>query len=289
MFSRWIVAAIGCFALAPVCAQPRPSAGEQARTLETARNAALHYAETLPDFICTETVERSSNAGPSSKSPDTLTIQLSYFGRKEQYKLLAINGVPTGRPYESLDGLISGGEFGSMLFRIFDPASATGFQWKGWTTVAKRPASVYSYHVARANSHHTVGYRTPAGELRTTTAGQRGVVVLDGETSMALRITTEADELPWQFAGFKASTTIEYAFIEVGGRPYLLPVRAESEVSRPRDPAHPPAPSFGAKSIPSPPPVDDKNIVSFVGYRKFSADSSVDFSSEPDRKKKQIP
>jgi hypothetical protein len=40
----------------------RQSAEEQSRALETARTVALHYAGTLQDFICTETIERSSTS-----------------------------------------------------------------------------------------------------------------------------------------------------------------------------------------------------------------------------------
>jgi hypothetical protein len=247
------------FASAHLAAQPRPSAAEQARTLELARDTALHYAKTLPDFICTESIQRSSMFGRLVQSADKLTVQLTYFGEKEKYTLVAIDGKPTTQPFESLDGLLTGGEFGSMLFRVFDPASASDFQWKSWATIAKRPAALYSYRVDRANSHYTLGYRTDTGELRTATVGQSGVVALDRATSMVLRLTVEAVDIPKDFAILSASTTTEYGFIEVGGNQHLLPVRAESEMLRS--------------------PTTVRNVVSFVGYRKFSADSTIDFGS----------
>jgi hypothetical protein len=267
----WVVAAQ---------AQPRPSPADQSRSLEIARSTALHYTSALPDFICTEMVERSTSVissyeGKRGGSPqgtsDKLAIQLTYFGQTEKYKLLAINGSPADKPIESLQGLLSGGEFGSMLFRIFDPASAAEFQWKGWTTVAKRRCSVYSYRVERANSHHSVGYRTGAGELRTTIVGYAGVIALDIQTSTVLRLTLEASDIPAAFKILHSSTAVEYGFTDVGGREYLLPARAETEMSRSLD--SPPSTSYIA------------NTVSFVEYRKFSADANIDFSS-PEQKKK---
>jgi hypothetical protein len=224
------------------------------------------------------------------RSSDKLTIQLTYFGQRERHKLLAMDGSPTDQPYESLRGLVSGGEFGSMLFEILDPASAAEFQWKSFTTIAKRHASTYTYRITRANSHHTVGYRTDAGEPQRTPVGQQGVIVLDGETSKVLRLTFEATEIPTAFAGLKATNSVEYAFINVAGRPYLLPVHAESGMSRPHLSAalsFPPNPSGGAThSYAVPPPFEFQNVVSFVGYRKFSADSSIDFSASENNKKK---
>ncbi len=245
-------------AAAELAAQPRPTPEQQAHTLALARETALQYAKTLPDFICTEVIQRFSQIGRLVQSSDKLTVQLTYFGQAEKYKLLAINGSPTTQPFESLDGLLTGGEFGSILVRVFDPASAANFQWKGWTTIAHRPAALYTYRVDHAASHYTLGYRE-AGELRTANVGQHGMVALDRETSMVLRLSMEAEDIPKDFAILAASTTTEYAFTEVAGAPRLLPVRAESEMLR------------SAQTI--------RNLVSFTAYRKFSADSTIDFSA----------
>src|SRR5271154_3073521 len=88
----------------------RPTAEEQKRTIATAREIAIHYSGKLPDFICTEQVERTDSTGPNNRKADRLTIELTYSG-KESYKLVAMNGSPTKQTLESLDGLITGGEF----------------------------------------------------------------------------------------------------------------------------------------------------------------------------------
>ena len=246
-------------------AQPAPTSQEQAHTLDAARTAALRYAKGLPDFLCTETVQRFTMLGRSVRSSDKLTIQLSYSEQKENYKLVAIDGAATQRPFSSLEGLISGGEFGTLLFRIFDPASQAQFQWKRWTSVDKRKASVYSYTVARTHSHYTVGYRSGTGEMRTGTVGQTGLVTLDAETSQVLRLTAEAAEIGKDIAVMSASTSVDYEFVKVAGGTYLLPVKADSEMVRAQQ-----------ESL--------KNLVTFAAYRKFEADSSIDFGGG-DKKK----
>jgi hypothetical protein len=88
----------------------------------------------------------------------------------------------------------------------------------------------------------------------------------------------------WEFGGINATTSVEYAFIDIAGRPYVLPVRAESAMWRSPDSSY----SRRASSDSSQQLVDFRNVVSFIGYRKFSADSSIDFSAA-DNKKKLIP
>src|SRR5271156_2118038 len=167
-----IFAFAGSLLCIPASAQ-RPTAEEQKRTIDTAREIAIHYSSKLPDFICTEQVERTDSTGANNRKVDRLTIELSYSG-KESYKLVAIDGSPTKQTFESLDGLITGGEFGSLLLGIFDPSSSADFRWKESTTIRKRGAVVYTYKIARANSHYLLGHRAKNGQMLSAPAGYHG-------------------------------------------------------------------------------------------------------------------
>src|ERR1035438_10571396 len=59
---------------APAMAQPLEP--EQASLLEKAREAAIRYSESLPDFICTEVVRRTQDAQGNGRwrTLDTLTL-----------------------------------------------------------------------------------------------------------------------------------------------------------------------------------------------------------------------
>ena len=125
MKTHSFVAGLGLLFCIPAPAQ-RPTPADQQKTLDTAREIAIHYNSKLPDFICTEQVVRTDKLSNSVKV-DKLDIQLSYAAQKEQYKLLTMNGRPAAQPLEALDGLITGGEFGSQLAGVFDPAAGRQF------------------------------------------------------------------------------------------------------------------------------------------------------------------
>jgi len=250
------IAALGSLLSIPAAAQ-RPTPEEQKHTLDTARDTAIHYTSKLPDFICTEEVSRSDSIGARILKSDTLTIQLSYYGQKEKQKLVTMNGKPTQQRLDSLDELITGGEFGSLLLGVFDPSSAADFQWKESSTIRKRHAAVYTYRVVRTRSHYLVGYRADTGNLVSVAAGYRGEVALDSETSRVLRLTASADDIPKESGITASSVEVDYDFIDVAGHSYLLPARSDARMER------------SNRQI--------ANLVTFAGYRKFEADSTITF------------
>jgi hypothetical protein len=236
----------------PTSAQ-RPSADDQKRTIDTAREIAIHYTSKLPDFVCTEQVERTDSTGPNNRKADRLTIELTYSG-KESYKLVTLNGSPAKQTFESLDGLITGGEFGSLLLGIFDPSSAADFKWKESSTLRKRPAAVYTYRIARANSHYMLGHRAPNGTMTSAPAGYHGEVALDSQTTKVLRLTATADDIPKGSDILQSSMEVDYDFIDVAGASHLLPSHSEARMER------------GYRQI--------ANSVTFAGYLKFGVSAN---------------
>jgi hypothetical protein len=90
----------------------------------------------LPDFICTEVVDRTENRSNAGWMPrDVLAIQLSYINHAERYQLVAVNNLPTNLSYESVRGAVSGGDFGSFIAEVFRTHVAK-FDWVG---VEKHP------------------------------------------------------------------------------------------------------------------------------------------------------
>ena len=248
---------IGLLLCLPAAAQ-RPAQEEQQRTLDAARDTAVHYTSKLPDFICTEQVERTDAIAPNTQvRADRLTIQLTYFGQKEKQKLVALNGAPTAKQMSSLDGLITGGEFGSLQLGVFDPSSAADFKWKEATNLRKRPATVYTYRILRARSHYMVGARGRDGKMAAAPAGYHGEVVLDNETNRVLRLTAQADDIPNESDISLSTAEVDYDFVDVAGQKHLLPSRSDSRMQRTNR-------RIG-------------NVVTFTDYHKFEADSTIDF------------
>jgi len=253
--------AFASVALGAFAADPKPLGEEQARVLETARKAALDYTRTLPDFICTEIIQRSSDATGKGKfwsAVDSLMVLLTYFDRQERYQLLEVNHAPPAGSYESLTGATSQGEFGTMLRRIFEPACAAEFEWRGGADVRGRQVWAYAYRVLRAHSTLSLAYRN-GGKSAEMAAGYHGLVDIDPGSGTVLRLTMEADDIR-DFQVSFASTTLDYDYADVGGRSYLLPLKAETQMRTGE--------------------VMTRNIVDFESYRKFDVNTILEFPRE---------
>jgi len=237
-----------------------PSQAEQERFLAAARQVAVDYASWLPNFLCTQTVRRSIDSGRGMVGQDALTVEVGYYERQEMYRLTEVDGVPTENNYGDSSGLFSQGEFGTNMRNIFEPAAAAEFHFERWTTMGGRHAAVYSYRVERLKAHYSI--TTSAGDkaLREQ-VGLRGEAVIDRETYGLLRLRYAADSIPPDFPIRFSSVTVDYGDAEIGGRGYLLPLKAVVELRY--------------KSLSS------KNEVTFHSYRKFSSDSSIRFAEEP--------
>jgi hypothetical protein len=239
----------------------RPPDADAAALIERSRQKALDYAKSLPDFECTEVVRRYTDADPQQERfrpvpIDKLAIKLRYFQHKEEHKLVLIDDQPADRTFESLDGAIGTGEFGATLSAIFDPASQTSFHWESWKNGRKRRTAVYAYIVEPAHSRYLMIVGA-TGTAREAVVGYHGALEIDSETGEVLHFAYVADHIPKELVLKYASTTVDYDLADIGGRDYLLPVRSEARMGSPG--------------------VSVRNEIEFREYRKFSADSSIDY------------
>jgi hypothetical protein len=247
---------------APATAQQL--APEQASLLEQAREAALQYSASLPDFLCTEVVRRTHDPRGNGRwqDLDTLTVTLSYFGHREDYKLTEIDGEPTSLDYELVAGAWSAGEFGTRLYSLFDPRSQGDFRWKGWSTLRERRVARFSYRIGRENSNYRLVYGSELAEPNAIIVAYHGDVYVDEETHMALRLTLRA-EIPHGFPINANDSAVDYEFAEVGGKRYLLPSHARSMAKSGKYAA--------------------ENNVEFREYRKFHAEATLTFDPPPEK------
>ena len=238
-------------------APPEPGDEEQARVLVKARELALQYTASLPDFLCTERVRRYEGSKQEVwRLADTLKIDVAFSEKGERYKPLEVNGRVTTKTLGELGGFRPTGEFGSLLKWIFDPQSAAAFHWEHWTNLRGRPAYVFSYRIDKAHSHYSMNWKT-ASKTYSGVAGMRGLVYLDRETNQIMRFSDEADGIPsnWPLLGTPA--VLDYDYADVGGRRFLLPRRVDSRVERKDG--------------------QSRNVVDFGNYRKFAGEATVSF------------
>lgn len=253
---------------------PPPSPEEQGKVIEQAREYAMNYTKSLPDFLCTQVTRRyvDPHGAQFWGLEDTLTAHVSYVEHKEEYKLMSRNGqMATNSSIWSVGGANSAGEFGSMMAEIFDPKTEASFRWERWATLRGRRAYVYAYQVAQPRSkwHVAYGRDSAGGSKAETVPGYHGLVFVDRDLLAVLRITLVA-ELPPDFPMQQVEDTLDYDLATISGHEYLLPLRA---VVLMREGTH-----------------HSKNEVEFRLYRKFSAEATLTFDTPdapPEDKTKQ--
>jgi len=238
---------------------PAPSPAEQARIWNAAHENSLSYTDSLPDFICSEVVRRYTD--PNDKGAwrlhDTLVLKLTYFDKAEEYKLMTVNNHSTTLSYQQMGGAITEGEFGSMLAAVFALKSRTNREWDHWTTLRGRPAHVYKFSINAKNSDYQITSGTSARDEESLTTGQHGYVYVDAETQRVVRMTASADGIPPDFPVQKVDLMLDYGFVAVGAKHYLLPLHAETVMSAP--------------------PLQNRNETDFLAYKKFSADANITY------------
>jgi hypothetical protein len=251
----------GLLACAAALWAQAPTPERTSAAVEMSRKVALDYARSLPDFICTQLVDRyvdfdHSTQRVSWRWVDTLTIKLSYFDQREDHTLVLVNGKPSEKSYTDLGGAISAGEFALMQKQVFDRASQADFTWKKWNKAGKRQAATYLYRVDVSHSRFMLDFLTPAG-LTQDIVGYHGTLELDRETGNVLSMTYIADAIPKTCPISLSNTAVSYEFADVGGKQYLLPASSETEM-RSRE-------------------LWTRNHAVYRDYRKFSTDSTVRF------------
>ena len=131
---------------------PPPDSIEQAESLAAMKEYALNYTRSLPNYLCVQTTRRHIDPTVPGYRPygDVVQEQLTFFDGKETYKVQMVDGKSVANmSHEQLGGVVSSGEFGTMLAHIFDPESQAQFDWGRWTTLRGHRMYVFAYKVPK--------------------------------------------------------------------------------------------------------------------------------------------
>lgn len=192
--------------------------------IEQARVVALAYVSSLPNFVVREQVQRYLKQ-PSTpwKLGDYLEIEVSYVAeRGEELKLKQKNGSSTNLTLDQIGGLTSTGQFAGQLASLFSPESKAEFVEQGKVNFYGQPCIVYSYRVAKPNSKQLLKV-----EKAQVVTGYRGQVYIHRDTWQVLRMEQESVEIPSDFPLTAASSTVDFGWVSLSDRDFLLPVYAQ--------------------------------------------------------------
>ena len=247
-------------------ASARPSEAEATDLLERSRTATLAAADAMPDFIVRQLIKRTRAFGNTNNwmPQDNLSIAVSYRANVgEEYKVLSVNGLPLseemkeGKDYSKYVGgaSSSGVEYISALADLFKPDSRTTFNAVDTDLLNGRRTIVYEYEVKQPFSHLSL----TADRDLVANVGSRGRVWIDRETNRVLRFEQIATEIPADFPIRAASSLIDYDWVAISDRKYVLPTHSVILISM-----------ANRGQV-----VQSRNEIRFRGYQKFGAELKV--------------
>jgi hypothetical protein len=221
----------------------------------------------MPDFIVRQLIKRSVAYGNTANwiSQDTLSIGVSYRQTAgEEYKVLAVNGVAPGPDVKQgggeygdyVGGASSTGEYVTGLASLFKEESRTTFKMVDTDVLRGHRTIVYEFEVQQSYSSLTL----KADKNLIAKVGSRGRVWIDREQDRVLRFEQIATEIPGDFPIKAASSTIDYDWVPINERPYLLPIHADIFISS----------LYRGTQL-----VQSRNDIRFRGYQKFGAELKI--------------
>ncbi|HEX4946047.1 MAG TPA: hypothetical protein VFZ34_05265 [Blastocatellia bacterium] len=236
--------------------------------IEEVRKIVKDYVDGLPDFICTQEVERFIDTDGSGawQRMDMLRYELTYNRKKESYKVANTNGL-IGPPRPMMAGATSAGEFASALDELFDPKTEAYFTPAGKEKLGTHQALIYDYYVAQNKSKLDV----KIGDDPPFIAGYSGSVWIDADTKQILRIEQAIEDPPPQYRTFSGDKIIDYELVKLRGTDVevLLPVKAEVMMLNRAQRAY------------------SRNVIFFKFYRKFETDIKFVTSDEEEKKEEK--
>lgn len=237
---------------------PPPDPAEQAKIIEQAREYALNYTKQLPNFICVQVTRRDvdpTGTGNNWYHSDTITARLSYNGT-ENYEVILHNDEPVASAsMRQFGGTTSEGEFGTMMDELFEPATHAQFSWDHWATLRRRRTYVFAYDVQQQFSK----YHVEADDVQSIVPAYRGLVYIDEDTKMVVKIVMTPYSMPASFPIHDITSSLDYDFETIGDQQYMLPLKSVLTSKRDRQMT--------------------RNDIEFRLYRKFGTESTIKFET----------
>lgn len=229
--------------------------------IEGAREAALSFTESLPNYVVKQFTTRyqtdtAHGNRTSWQAIDVVTADVVAEGGKESYKNILVNGKAPRDAVEKT-GSWSTGEFATILQGILAPQTDADFRGKRSTTIVNRAAIRYDYSVEQPNSMWHV-----FASAQSYVPGYTGSIWIDKENFRVLRIEMSARNMPKEFPLDTVESAVDYDYVLIGDQKFLLPVHSEA-LSCVRGTAE-----------------CTRNVIDFRNYKKFGADTSIRFETD---------
>ncbi len=251
-----------------------PTAVTWPQFLESVRQIVMAYTDALPDFTCTQHIQRRAKFGATGnwETIDQIVAEVSYHEKGETYKVLTIDKKPLPPGTEGkVAGFSSEGDFGNALYLLFAPESNATFWMEGPDWTRGRKTARARFYVPQNSSR----YQFVLGDQKLTTA-YSGHCWIDLATRHVIRYECVAQDIPASSPVRKSSRTTEYGLTEIAGTQYWLPARTSVVLQLVNKPNRPQwdfyMSIYGRTSGGIYPVADAVNEIEYKHYRKFGTE-----------------
>jgi len=235
-------------------------AAQTAETIRIARIRAKAQVNLsgLPNYTCTQTIERSQRRAKTRRFQlvDTIRLEVALVGGKELFAWPGQAKFDDRELREMVGGTIGNGNFALHARSVF-LSSAPTYEYEGEREVDGRKLYRYHYRVPRFRS----SYLLRSGKMEGV-AGYHGTFDADAATLDLVRLEVVAEDIPPHLPIAAARDEMYYARVPIGGGDYLLP---QSSVLTLTD-------LDGTES---------RNRVTFAGCRQYGIESTIRFDDPP--------
>jgi hypothetical protein len=222
---RWASAAAGlllCFPISPSNAQ---ELAPEILLLGRIKSKAAENLQRLPNYTCTQTIERSHRSGKARKFEpvDTLRLEVALVEGKELFSWPGAGKFEEKGIGEIVGG---GGAIGNGSFALHARSVFLSrwpiFTYFGETNLNGRRAIRYDYRVPQMLS----GYQIRVGPNHAFVE-YHGSFWVDPDSLDLIRLDVRADDPPPNLNLTEASDAMEYQRARIGGGDFLLPQSSE--------------------------------------------------------------
>jgi len=204
----------------PAWCQPQPPGA--AELLAKIRAAVAENLSRLPNYTCSETIQRSSTPRNILKSSmlETVHLQVAYVEGKEFF------GWPGGNIDQPEITKLIGGSAGNGYFGLFSKAifstREARIEYFGPEQMSGKQTIRFDYRIEKRSATYRLS--TPLGQVVT---GYHGSFWADPATFELRRLTVEADDPPKAIGIAATSSTMEFEPKAIGNSTFDLPRSAE--------------------------------------------------------------
>ncbi len=211
----------------------------------------------LPDYTCTETIDRFIAEGSKPlKQDDRVVIDVAIANKHELYAWPG-QSFQERSVVDMVDhGFISDGDFATTLNNVFVGRGAQ-ITYAGPETTNGRELLRYDFHIPVFSSGWRIYSRGRTGVM-----GSLGSFWLDAESLDLVRMRFDAEDLPAWSSSQSVEEDVTYAPIVIGDSRLLLPASARIT-----------AIDFSARKV--------QNHIAFTDCHKYSSESTISFGDPP--------